>query len=269
MPYSVTTKIRTYYEKSGTGRKLLFIGGVGGDLRSQPNVFSSPLPRHFEVLAFDHRGTGRSEKPQQDYSMLDYTHDVIALLDEHNWEDCLVIGVSFGGMVAQELAIRFPDRLKAMALACTTSGGTGGSSYPLHELLHLNPIQRAIALLSVVDLRHSEQWLQDNPDQAEALRALAADDISPFLKEADGIEGFTRQVLARSQHNTYDRLLHIKTPTLVCAGKYDGQAPLEAVGKLQARIHDSSLKVFEGGHGFLGQDPNAYREIIQFLSNLG
>lgn len=268
MPYSKSTKIRSYYEKTGKGKKLLFLGGVGGDLRSRPNVFSSPLPRHFEVLAFDHRGTGRSDKPEHDYTMLDYTHDAIALLDEHNWQDCLVVGVSFGGMVAQELAIRFPERVKAMALACTTSGGNGGSSYPIHELIHLNPIQRSQALLSVVDLRHSEQWQLENPVDTQTLLSLAADDTSPFLKEPGGAEGFARQVMARSQHNTYDRLPQIKAPTLVCAGKYDGQAPLAAVKNLQARIHTASLKVFEGGHGFLGQDPSAYREITQFLSNV-
>lgn len=269
MPYSVATELHTYYEKSGSGRKLLFIGGVGGDLRSKPNVFNSPLPEYFEVLAFDQRGTGRSAKPQQDYSMLDYTHDAVALLDEHKWQDCLVVGVSFGGMVAQELAIRFPDRVKGMALACTTAGGKGGSSYPLHELINLDSGQRSKALLGVVDNRHNKKWQRENPDETEKLLALAADDTSPFLKESGGTEGFIRQVQARSQHNTYDRLPHIKTPTLICAGKYDEQAPLEAVCNLQARIHDSSLKVFEGGHGFLGQDPNAYREIIQFLSKLG
>lgn len=269
MPYSVTTKTRLYFENSGTGKRLLFIGGVGGDLRSGPNVFSSPLPKHFEVLAFDQRGTGRSDKPQHDYTMLDYTQDAIALLDEHDWQNCLVIGVSFGGMVAQELAIRFPDRVKAMALACTTSGGQGGSSYPLHKLMHLTPIERSKALLGVVDLRHNENWQREHPIETQTLLTLAVDDISPFLNEPGGAESFTRQVMARSQHNTYDRLSDINTPTLVCAGKYDGQAPLEAVAKLQAGINGASLRVFEGGHGFLGQDPNAYREIIKFLSNQG
>ena len=89
------------------------------------------------MLVHDQRGLGRTAIPPGPYSMADYAADAIALLDHVGWERARVVGISFGGMVAQELAVTVPDRVERLALLCTSPGGAGGASYPLHELAAL------------------------------------------------------------------------------------------------------------------------------------
>src|SRR5436190_24002912 len=104
MPSARLNGIELYYERAGAGPRLLFISGSGGDLRAQPNVFASPLAKAFDLLAYDQRGLGRTDRPDIPYSMADYADDAAGLLDHAGWDQALVVGVSFGGMVAQELA---------------------------------------------------------------------------------------------------------------------------------------------------------------------
>ncbi len=268
MPYAETARLKIYYECAGTGPKLVFIGGVGGDLRSQPNILDSRLAEHFSLLAFDQRGTGRTDKPQQEYTMLDYCKDAVTLMDHHHWNRAHIVGVSFGGMVAQELAIAYPQRVNGLVLACTTAGGKGGSSYPLHELADLPADERARKLLGIADLRKNPEWQRENPLETQKLLQQAAADASPFLSEPGGTEGLQRQIQARRYHDTYDRLHRIQTPTLICAGRYDGQAGIQAIKNMHKKIADAKLSQFEGGHGFLGQDPAAFEEICRFLLEL-
>src|SRR6187455_3429200 len=147
MPNAAINGLNFYYERAGAGPPLLFISGSGGDLRAQPNVFASPLAKAFDLLAYDQRGLGRTDKPDVAYSMADYADDAAALLDHVGWDEALVVGVSFGGMVAQELVLRHPSRVKRLVLACTSPGGAGGASYPFHEIEHLTGEERARFLI--------------------------------------------------------------------------------------------------------------------------
>src|SRR6185369_8969510 len=111
MPITQANGISLYYERAGVGPPLLFISGTGGDLRNKPNVFDGPLAKDFDLLAYDQRGLGRTAKPDVAYAMADYADDAAALMADQGWDEALVIGVSFGGMVAQELALRHPSRV--------------------------------------------------------------------------------------------------------------------------------------------------------------
>src|SRR3984957_4944173 len=111
MPVAQLGSIDLYYERAGDGPPLLFISGTGGDLRVKPNVFDGPLAKSFDVLGYDQRGLGRSAKPDVDYTMADYADDAAGLLGALDWASAKVVGVSFGGMVAQELAIRHPAKV--------------------------------------------------------------------------------------------------------------------------------------------------------------
>jgi 3-oxoadipate enol-lactonase len=99
MPVTNCNGLSLYYERAGDGPPLLFISGTGGDLRVKPNVFDGPLAKRFDMLAYDQRGLGQSEKPDLPYSMADYSDDAAALMASQGWDEAAVIGVSFGGMV--------------------------------------------------------------------------------------------------------------------------------------------------------------------------
>src|ERR1043165_1893633 len=105
MPNATLNGLSFYFERAGSGPPLLFISGTGGDLRVQPNVFASPLAKAFDLAAYDQRGLGRTDKPDVPYAMAQYADDAAALLDHLGWDQAPVIGVSFGGMVAQELVL--------------------------------------------------------------------------------------------------------------------------------------------------------------------
>ncbi|MBV9541857.1 MAG: alpha/beta fold hydrolase, partial [Alphaproteobacteria bacterium] len=134
MAFAKVGDLDMYYERAGSGPPLLFISGSGGDLRNKPNQMDGPLPKAFDVLSYDQRGLGQTSKPDKPYTMADYADDAARLMDHIGWKSARVIGVSFGGMVAQEVAIRAPGRIGRLVLACTSSGGAGGSSAPIHEI---------------------------------------------------------------------------------------------------------------------------------------
>src|SRR5688500_5250509 len=95
MPFIDVRDLQVYYERQGTGPRLLFISGTGGDLRRRPSVFERPIAEHFEILSYDQRGLGQTSKPAADYTMADYAEDAVALLDAVGWDRCHVMGVSF------------------------------------------------------------------------------------------------------------------------------------------------------------------------------
>jgi 3-oxoadipate enol-lactonase len=267
MPYTSSADIRIHYQRKGTGCPVLFLGGVGGDLRSTPNIFDSVLADRFDILAFDQRGTGLTDKPDVAYTMALYAQDAEAVMDAVDWGSAHVVGVSFGGMVAQELVLRSPRRVRSLVLCCSTAGGAGGSSYPIHELSGLAPAERSRKMLAIGDSRYNEAWQATHAEETARMLEEAAANASPFLKEPGGIIGITRQMEARSHHDCYDRLPSIRVPALVCGGNYDEQARPEAVSKLHGRIAGAELRFFEGGHRFLSQDPEAYKVIAEFLQH--
>lgn len=257
--------VELYYEVHGSGPRLLFIGGSGGDLRQKPGVFDGPLVRDFEVLSYDQRGLGRSEIPAGPYRMADYGEDAAALLDALGWERCRVMGVSFGGMVAQELALRHPERVERLVLACTSSGGAGGASYPLHELQGLLEADRLLRGLELSDVRHDAAWREAHPDAAARLVEMAGARNAVGAGEPGREQGMRLQLEARAGHDTWDRLPGLAMPVYVCGGRYDGIAPPENQRALAGRIPHAKLELFDGGHLFLLQDRSAFPKIAEFL----
>ena len=187
--------------------------------------------------------------------MADFAADALALADHLSWQRFALIGISFGGMVAQELAIAAPERVTRMVLACTSSGGAGGSSAPLHEVLSLPQAQRAQRLIGLVDARTATDPL---------LRAQVSERLAAVLVDPD--EGARRQLEARRHHDTFERLGQVTVPTLVAAGRHDELAPLANSRALAAAIAGARLEVFEGGHAFLDQDPRAWPAVSAFLA---
>ena len=167
MKFLTTDRLKFYVEQAGSGAPVLVINGTGNDLRKKPNIMDSPLTSHFQVTAYDQRGLGQTEKPDSDYTMQDYADDAAALLDALNIDTAMVLGISFGGMVAQEFAIRHGARLSRLALWCTSPGGDGGASYPLQELDALDADARIRTGMKLNDTRIDDDWLAENPDAIE------------------------------------------------------------------------------------------------------
>ena len=253
--------IDLYFERKGEGELVLFISGSGADLRNKPNQFDALVGANFDLICYDQRGLGQTQTPSQDYTMAEYADDAAALLDHLQIDQIPVMGVSFGGMVAQEFALRHPSRVKHMVLACTSSGGVGHPSYPLHELELLEENARAKKHLQISDTRRDDAWINENPERWEKLMGYG---LAGRAAQRDPV-GALKQLEARKYHDTYIRLPELKMPILLVGGRYDGIAPVANMQALDAQLANSELRLFDGGHLFLVQDKQAYPEIVSWL----
>ncbi len=254
--------IELFHQIEGEGPPLLFCNGSGATLESAALVVAA-IGEGFTLLAHDQRGLGKTEIPPGPYSMADYAADALALLDAVGWERCRLVGMSFGGMVAQELAVTAPARFERVALLCTSPGGAGGASYPLHELDELPIEERVSRYLPLVDTRFDEAWLAEHPgDQmiADVMRKGMT-----MAKSDERRRGEREQIEARRHHDVWVRLPIITAPTFIAAGRYDGIAPVANSEAILARLPNAELHVYEGGHIFPFQDRAALPEIREFL----
>ena len=258
-----TKDLDIYFERSSSKRRgpLLYIGGTGGDLRNKPNQLDSPLTEFFEVISYDQRGLGQTTKPEGNYTMQQYADDAADLLDALEIENIPVLGISFGGMVAQELIKRHPNRVSKLILLCTSSGGKGGSSYPLHELELLDEEKKLEKLIKINDLRISDNWIENNLELFNELK-ISSRKRNTFKPDP---ENLLKQLLARKDHDTFENLRQIAVPVFLMGGKYDGIAPVSNLEAMHKEIKDSELRFYEGGHLFLIQDKNAFKELIDWL----
>ena len=261
MPNAELNGIDIYYERRGDGPPVLFLNGSGATLASS-GILLDVFAARCDVLAHDQRGLGRTEIPPDPYTMADYAADAVALLDYVGWDTCRVVGMSFGGMVAQELAATVPDRVERLALLCTSPGGSM-PSYPLHELATLSDAERAPKYLPLLDTRFTPDWLEAHESDRNLVAMMA--DRTTGQKTAEVVRGELAQLDARRRHDVLDRLGAITCPTLVAAGRFDGIAPLTNSEAIADRIPDAALRVYEGGHAFVAQDRRAFPEILDFL----
>jgi pimeloyl-ACP methyl ester carboxylesterase len=254
--------VSIYYERRGAGAPLLFLNGSGATLE-RSGILVGLFTDRFDVVAHDQRGLGRTSVPPGPYSMAAYAADAVAVLDEVGWPRARVVGVSFGGMVAQELAVTFPQRIERLALVCTSPGGTS-PSYPLHELAALTESDRAALRIGLLDTRFTAEWLATHPADQQLVEFMADASREPSIGEQ--ARGMREQLLARSRHDVTDRLGAITCPTLVASGRYDGIAPVANGEAIASRVPNAELRVYEGGHAFFAQDRAALPEILDFLA---
>ncbi len=262
MPLANINGIDINYRRAGTGHRLLYLNGSGTTLAST-TIVMAPFEDHFDLAAHDQRGLGLTTKPPGPYAMADYAADALALLDHLGWDSCRVVGVSFGGMVAQELAVTAPSRVERMALMCTSPGGAGGSSYPLHDLATMTTAERERIAPLILDTRFTPEWLATHDGDRYIADIMAS--RSAVEKSAEVARGEAEQLEARRHHDVWDRLHFVDCPTLVTAGRYDGIAPLPNSEGIVERIRGAQLRVYEGGHAFFGQDQTAFPDVVEFL----
>ena len=260
MPVSEVNGVELGWERIGSGPPLLFCNGSGRALADAMPMLEF-LAGEFDLLAWDYRGFGQSALPGGSYTMADLAGDVDGLLDVAGWDACRVVGISFGGMVAQEYTVTNPERVERLALLCTSSGGEGGSSYPLQDLLGLEEEERTAIGLKLVDSRWDEHWFDGHPsDRAVAERFAPKGPPGPGEAAAH-----RAQLEARAGHDVWERLPAVTCPTLVACGRYDGIAPVENSRAIVSRIPGAQLRNYEGGHAFLLQDAAAMGDLRTFL----
>lgn len=266
MPFIDVRDLTIYYELHGAGERVLWISGTGADLRQNPARGKGPLEQRFEVLMYDQRGLGRTSKPDVPYTMIDYADDAAGLMDALGWERAHVVGVSFGGMVAQQLALRHPERVDRLVLACTSSGGDGGESFPLGTIDDLPEAERLPRVMELFDSRNDLR--ADPPVYAPQFEWLSKVMAAAPLNadDPDHEMGRRRQLAARDGHDTFDRLGEISAPTLVIGGRFDQQAPPDNLERLARAIPEAELVMVDGGHLFLLQVPDAWATIVDFLA---
>lgn len=257
--------IEIHYEVRGdaTAPRTLFVNGSGATLERSGmlvDVFAARL----RVAWHDQRGLGRTAIPPGPYSMADYAADALAVIDDLGWPTCRLVGISFGGMVAQEIAVTAPDRIERLALVCTSPGGAGGSSYPLHELVGMDVDERALAYRTLLDTRFTDDWLAEHPSDRALLDMMGAHTAAQ--KSPEVLRGEWEQLQARRHHDVWERLERVTCPTLVASGRYDGIAPPDNGAAIASRIAGAQLRLYEGGHAFFVQDRQAFPDILNFLA---
>lgn len=263
MPTAHVNGIDVYYERTGDGPPLLFLNASGATLASA-GLLVQPFTASADTLAADQRGLGRTEVPPGPYTMAEYAADALALVDHVGWDTFAMVGVSFGGMVAQEVAVTAPERIDRLALLCTSPGGPDAASFPLETLEQLPPDERVAKGMSVLDHRFTPEWLGDHPVDQLIVDTFVQRDTTD--RTPDEARGLAEQLAARSRHDVVDRLDRITCPTFVANGRYDGIAPVSNGELIVAKVPGATLHVYEGGHLFVFQDAVAFPEVIAFLT---
>ena len=258
MPFITVNGIQLYYEIDGDGPPLLIISGTGADLRNPRPA--NPTLNGFRVVRYDQRGLGQTASPKGTYSMADYADDAASLLDSLEINRINVIGISFGGMVAQHLVTRFPNKVNKLVLACTSPGGNNFSSFDLRKIVS-NSQNQVESWLRLLDSRYN------NPEENLPVLTMVKDALHTNTKLFPHLitDGLTRQLEARSGHDCVNDLRDIPHQTLIVGGRYDDIAPLKNLLEMHRLIKNSQLQIFEGGHLFLMQDKQAWPAITSFL----
>ncbi|WP_417515009.1 alpha/beta fold hydrolase [Minwuia sp.] len=263
-----TLKIRdldqVYYDQKGEGPDVLVITGTGSDLRRPPTPLDSPLTKHFRVTTYDQRGLGQTSKPDDGYTMEAYADDAAAIMDALELAPCPVLGISFGGMVLQNLMARHPGKVSRAALWCTSPGGAGGASYPLDTLSpDLTQEEKFRTMIKLSDNRVTDDWFEKDVEKVEVLRKRA--DKTEFYGEHNYQHGMAMQIQARKHHDCWEALAGIDTPALCGGGTNDDIATPEAMRNLAERMPNAELRLYDGGHMFFIQVPEAYDDLIAFF----
>ncbi|KAA1419696.1 alpha/beta fold hydrolase [Nocardioides humilatus] len=216
--------------------------------------FLAGLAEHFDVVAFDHRGIGRSRRVDGDFSVADLAGDAVAVLDAVGWETAHVLGASMGGAVAQELVLAHPERVRRLVLCCTWAGpeDAAGATWGLHQpnfVASATCGERALAIDLMVEANLSSPFSAGEGRHEEFAAAATSVRVPGPVTVA--------QMRAAQAHDARDRLAGVATPTLVLHGTVDTVVLREAGERLAALIPGAALELFDGaGHLLFWEQPD-------------
>jgi len=275
MPIAKVDDIKIAYTERGKGEAMVLIMGLGANKESW--FMNMPtLSKHYRVIAFDSRGVGATNRSGEAYTMGRMAADTIGLLDVLGIDKVHIVGVSLGSMIAQEIAINFPQRVGKLILAATTPGMSDAANKDIWDKKTAE-MRRNMGLGEDFNER-----IMNDPGNMDVVRimvritALAFNRIvfkipmvlgARYYFNKVGPSGVLDQLRAVSKHNTIDRLDQIKAPTLVMAGAADKIVPIEFSRIVAKYIPGAKFLMFEGGsHSFFMERSKRFnREVIEFL----
>jgi pimeloyl-ACP methyl ester carboxylesterase len=248
------------YERTGSGPPLLAIMGMSGTALHWGEPFLEPLREHFEVIVYDHRGVGSSSRLDgTPLSTAQMAEDAAGLLEALELHSAHVLGISMGGMIAQELALGHPERVRTLTLGCTYCGGEGSSlagpdvAQRLTEAMLSGDRDRALRVGWEINV--SPQFAADD----EAYAAF----VAGAMRRAVAVPVIMAQMQACIAHDTKDRLGEIELPTLVIHGTVDQMLPVANGRMIAGLIPGAELELLDGvGHMFFWEQAERSAELI-------
>lgn len=268
MPKAHPNDIDIYYEITGTGDPLVLIAGVGYGLWFWHKVVPK-LAEHFQVIAFDNRGAGQSDKPDGPYTVPMMAADTAGLMDALNIREAAVMGHSLGGFIAQELAVTRPELVGKLILGATTHGGLNVIPITPEALEVLtnrkgDPVElvkRGIAVACAAGFAERQPEVVQ-----ECMDYRFSNPVPAAQYQAQVAAGAAMSALTEEQ--VVERLGRIKVPVLILFGEQDSVVPPGNAGLLAQKIPKSRVHLVpNAGHMYPLEAPQATAEIIHvFLS---
>jgi pimeloyl-ACP methyl ester carboxylesterase len=265
LPKKKIGDINIYYETHGKGPPLVMIMGLSANKDWWNPYLIEQFSKHFKTIIFDNRGAGRTDKPAIDYSIKMFADDTIGLMDALKIKKSHILGVSMGGVIGQELTLRYPQRVDKLVLVSTTCGGPKSVPVPQETLkIMLSEGQQTEEqrMRTTVDLLYPEDFRKKNSKIIEEV-------FKRLMISPTPLDAYMRQLTATSKFDSYDNLPKIKAPTIVLTGKKDVLLPWENSKILAQRIPGAKLVTFEdSGHGMCSQNAEEFaKEVIKFLKS--
>ena len=249
------------YRLEGEGPEtVVLVNGLADDLESWGYQTPALLDAGFRVLSFDNRGVGASDKPAGPYTTALFAHDTKALVDTLGISDFHLLGVSMGGMIAQEYALANPDDLRSLMLGCTYAAPGPFCSRMFAMWQEMAPKVGLAAVMQDVTLwAFTQQFFETREAELREFEQAMAAIPQP-------LDAYLAQLASIQTHDTTSRLGQIKAPTLVIAGDADILIPVELSRRLHAGITDSRWQTVPGGHACIWEHPTSFNDaVIAFM----
>jgi 3-oxoadipate enol-lactonase len=252
--------IELSYERGGSGPPLLLIMGMSGTMYHWGRELLEDLRRDFDTIVYDHRGVGESAASTGTLTIAEMAEDAAALLGALELESAHVVGISMGGMVAQELALSHPELVRTLVLGCTYCGGEGStltSEDVLRRLAEgMASGDRQQAIRTGWEVNVSPSFASDEGAYAKFLEI--------GMRHAVAVPVIMEQMRAVVAHNTCERLPSLSVPTLVVHGTLDRMLPVQNGEMIAELIPEARLEILEGiGHLFFWEQPKHAAELIR------
>ena len=245
--------VRIAWERHGSGAPLLLIHGLGYARWGWEPVLPG-LAERFDVVLFDNRGIGESDAPPGPYTAAEMADDAIQALDEAGVDRAHVVGTSLGGMVAQELALGYPDRVDRLVLACTTPGGPNAHPMPQQPvalMAEAATLEPAVALRRFVENALAPATVAEHPELVDRI-------LAHRIATAQDPVACAAQAAAGATFDAFERLGALAAPALVQHGDEDVVVDPRNADLLVELLPDARLERVPGGHLFFWEAPEQF-----------